>query len=90
MKRNTAELETLAGFRVLTFNPESSRGCVIQIGPGKERSSISDLRAAIYQIGDTTEEQRRVKEQMIQTLEKKEEQLVTNFLNSELMYMKIE
>ena len=90
MKRNTAELETIAGFRVLSFNPESSRGCVIQIGPGMERSSISDLRAAIYQIGDSTEEHRAVKEQMIQTLKKKEEQLVMNFLNSEFMYRKIE
>ena len=54
------------------------------------RSSIPALRAAIYQIGDSTEDHRLVKNQMIQTLKEKEEQLVMKFLGSEMMYRRLE
>ena len=90
MEPNSAEFETLVGQRIVTFNPMSADGCIVQIGPGMERSSIPKLRAAIYQTGDDTEEHRTVKEQIIQTLKKKEEQLVMKFLNIEPMYRKIE
>ena len=55
MKRNSAELETLIGHRVLTFNPESAGGCVIELGSGMKRNKIPELRAAIYQFRDSTE-----------------------------------
>ena len=90
MERNSAEFESLMGQRILCFNPNSADGCIVQVGPGMNRSSIQALRAAIYQIGDSTEEHREVKNQMIQTLKKKEEQLVMKFLNTEPMYRKIE
>ena len=90
MEKNSAVMETLIGQRVLTYNPESAKGCVIAAGPGMKRSSIPELRAAIYQVGDSTEEQRKIKEEIIQTLEEKEEKLVNDFLNWEPLFQRIE
>ena len=90
MERNSVEFEDLMGQRILCFNPNSADGCIVQVGPGMDRSSIPALRAAIYQIGDSTEEHKQVKNQMIQTLKKKEEQLVMKFLSSGMMYRRIE
>ena len=90
MERNTTEFENIMNQRILCFNPNSADGCIVQVGPGMNRSSIPALRAAIYQIGDSTEEHMQVKDQMIQTLKEKEEQLVMKFLGSEMMYRRLE
>ena len=88
MLKNTAEFDTIMGKRVLTFNPESTAGCVVQV-EDMEKSTIPELRAAIYQIGDATVEHKVVKAQMEMMLEIKEERLVTKFLNSAFSYKRI-
>ena len=55
-----------------------------------KRSKIPELRAAIYQIGDSTEELRKIKEEMIQVLDDAEEKLVKDFLNWEPMFQRVE
>ena len=81
MQKNSAQVEVLLGTKVLSFNPDSDKACIVQLGLGIQRSKVPDLRAAIYQIGDSTEELRKIKEEMIQVLEAAEEKLVVDFLN---------
>ena len=61
MKKGDAKLETFLGNTMLTFNPESTKGYVIDIGSGMHRSKIKDLRATIYQLEANTDELRRIK-----------------------------
>ena len=75
---------------MLTFNPESIKGCAIDIGSGMQRSKIKDLRAAIYQLEANTDELRRIKAEMEKHLEAADENLVDEFLNMNSMFRRIE
>ena len=89
MQKNKAEFDTISGKRGLTFNPESTAGCIILIDD-MEKNTIPELRAAIYQIGDGTMEHKVVKAQMEMMLEMKEERLLSEFLKSSLYYKRVE
>ena len=90
MKKGDAKLETFLGNTMLTFNPESTKGYVIDIGSGMHRSKIKDLRAAIYQLEANTDELRRIKAEMEKHLEAAEEKLVDEFLYMNPMFRRIE
>ena len=90
MKKGDAKLETPLGNTMLTFNPESIKGCAIDIGSGMHKSKIKDLRAAIYQLEANNDELRRIKAEMEKHLEAAEEKLVDEFLKMNPMFRRIE
>ena len=79
--RNSAKLEIFLNRKHLVFNEDGMKTGSIQLGEDMSRNSIYDLRAAIYQIGDTNQELREIKIQMIQTLVVAERKLLRDFLN---------
>ena len=90
MKKGDAKLETFLGKTMLSFNPQSIKGCAIDIGSGMHRTKLRDLRAAIYQLEADTDELVKVKEDMEKHLEAAEEKLVKEFLDMNPMFRRIQ
>ena len=90
MKKGDAKLESFLGKTMLSFNPESIKGYAIDIGSGMHRSKIRDLRATIYQLEANTDELVKIKEEMEKHLEAAEEKLMTEFLDMNPMFRRIE
>ena len=90
MKKGDAKLETFLGKTMLSFNPQSIKGCAIDIGSGMHRTKLRDLRAAIYQLEADTDELVKVKEDMEKHLEAAEEKLVNEFLDMNPMFRRIQ
>ncbi|KAL8155241.1 hypothetical protein AgCh_000567 [Apium graveolens] len=57
MLKNSAKVEVILKGRCLCYNENSSHPRVIRLGDGLERTSIQALRTAIYQIGDSKDEE---------------------------------
>ncbi|KAK1359921.1 hypothetical protein POM88_044395 [Heracleum sosnowskyi] len=90
MQRGTAVKEMSFGMKQLTLNPDGKEIAYLLIEDHSLlRSSIQNLRAAIYQINEEDEELRNLKERLIQILEEKEENLLSNFLKMNLFYQRI-
>ncbi|KAL6498282.1 hypothetical protein OROGR_028679 [Orobanche gracilis] len=89
MKKNFATIETSFGVSYLSFNPESEKACTY-LGQSIRTSKIRDLKAAIYQTRETTEELRRIKAEMIKLLEAAEEKHVADFLNMNPLFRRVE
>ena len=53
------------------------------------KSSISKLRSAIYQLREDTEEKRELKKKLVKVLQDKEEERLKNFLETTVSYLKI-
>ena len=90
MKKGDVKLESFLGKTMLSFNPESIKGYAIDIGSGMHRSKIRDLRAAIYQLEANTDELVKIKEEMEKHLEAAEEKLMTEFLDMNPMFRRVE
>ena len=90
MKKGDAKLETFLGKTMLSFNPESIKGCSIDIGSGMHRSKIRDLRAAIYQLEADIDELVKIKEDMVKHLESAEEKLMIEFLDMNPMFRRVQ
>ena len=90
MKKGDAKLETFLGKTMLSFNPQSIKGCAIDIGSGMHRTKLRDLRAAIYQLEADTDELVKIKEDMEKHLEAAEEKLVKEFLDMNPMFRRIQ
>ena len=90
MKKWDAKLETFLGKTMLSFNPQSNKGCAIDIGSGMHRTNLRDLRAATYQLEADTDELVKVKEDMEKHLEAAEEKLVKEFLDMNPMFRRIQ
>ena len=90
MKKGDAKLETFLGKTMLSFNPESIKGCSIDIGSEMQRTKIRDLRAAIYQLEADTDELVKIKEDMEKHLEAAEEKLVNEFLDMNPMFRRVQ
>ena len=90
MKKGDAKLETFLGKTMLSFNPESIKGCSIDIGSGMHITKIRDLRAAIYQLEADTDELVKIKEDMEKHLEAAEEKLVNEFLDMNPMFRRVQ
>ena len=84
MKRNSARLVTTAGITVLEFNVETNKAFIIRLGNEMRRNSIYDLRAAIYQTGESDPELKKIKDQMIVELEYAEEKILNDYLKTHL------
>ncbi|KAK1396951.1 hypothetical protein POM88_006814 [Heracleum sosnowskyi] len=90
MQRGTAIKEMSFGMKQLTLNPDGKEIAYLLIEDHSlQRSSIQNLRAAIYQINEEDEELKELKERLIQILEDKEENLLSGFLKMNLFYQKI-
>ncbi|KAK1362942.1 hypothetical protein POM88_038503 [Heracleum sosnowskyi] len=90
MQRGTAVKEVTFGMTRLTLNPDGKEIAYLLLEEQSlQRSSIQNLRAAIYQINEEDEELRNLKERLIQILEEKEENLLSNFLRMNLFYQRI-
>ena len=90
MKKGDAKLETFLGKTMLSFNPQSIKGCAIDIGSGMHKTKLRDLRAAIYQLDADTDELLKIKEDMEKYLEAAEEKLVKEFLDMNPMFRRIQ
>ncbi|KAK1387431.1 hypothetical protein POM88_015609 [Heracleum sosnowskyi] len=91
MKRGTAVKEVTLGMTQLTLNPDGKEITYLLLEEHSlPRSSIQNLRAAIYQINEEDEELGNLKERLIQILEEKEENLLSNFLKMNLFYQRVE
>ncbi|KAK1366762.1 hypothetical protein POM88_042323 [Heracleum sosnowskyi] len=89
MQRGTAVKEVTFGMTQLTLNPDGKEIAYLLLEEHSlQKSSIQNLRAAIYQINEEDEELRNLKERLIQILEEKEESLLSNFLKMNLFYQK--
>ena len=82
MKKNSAQLETVAGIRALMFNEESDKAYYIRLDKDMKRNKIYDLRAAIYQTGVSDPELREIKRQMIAALAEAEKELLREYLKT--------
>ncbi|KAK1352207.1 hypothetical protein POM88_053471 [Heracleum sosnowskyi] len=90
MQRGTAVKEVTFGMTQLTLNSDGKEIAYILLEEHSlQRSSIQNLRAAIYQINEEDEELRNLKDRLIQILEEKEESLLSNFLKMNLFYQKV-
>ena len=89
MKKGDAKMESFLGKTMLSFNPESIKGCAIDIDFGMHRTKIRDLRAAIYQIEADTDELMKIKEDMENHLEAAEEKLMIEFLDMNPMFRRV-
>ncbi|KAK1360233.1 hypothetical protein POM88_044707 [Heracleum sosnowskyi] len=90
MQRGTAVKEVTFGMTELTLNPDGKEIAYLLLEEHSlQKSSILNLRAAIYQINEEDEELRNLKERLIQILEEKEENLLSNFLKMNLFYQRI-
>ncbi|KAK1351406.1 hypothetical protein POM88_054379 [Heracleum sosnowskyi] len=90
MQRGTAVKEVTFGMTQLTLNPDGKEITYLLLEEHSlQRSSILNLRAAIYQINEEDKELRNLKERLIQILEEKEENLLSNFLKMNLFYQRI-
>ncbi|KAK1384549.1 hypothetical protein POM88_022284 [Heracleum sosnowskyi] len=90
MQRDTAVKEMSFGLKQLTLNPDAKEIAYLLVEDHSlQRSSIQNLRAAIYQINEEDEELKNLKERLIQILEDKEESLLSSFLKMNLFYQKI-
>ncbi|KAK1380754.1 hypothetical protein POM88_027498 [Heracleum sosnowskyi] len=90
MQRGTAVKEVTFGMTQLTLNPDGNEIAYLLLEEHSlQRSSIQNLRATIYQINEEDEELRNLKERLIQILEKKEENLLSNFLKMNMFYQRI-
>ena len=90
MKKGDAKLESFLGKTMLSFNPESIKGCAIDIDSGMHRTKIRDLRAAIYQLEADTDELVKIKEDMEKHLEAAEEKLMIEFLDMNPMFRRVQ
>ena len=90
MKKGDAKLESFLGKTMLSFNPESIKGCAIDIDSGMHRTKIRDLRAAIYQLEADTDELMKIKEDMEKHLEATEEKLMIEFLDMNPMFRRVQ
>jgi len=83
MLKNSAKVEVILKGRCLCYNENSSHPRVIRLGDGLERTSIQALRTAIYQIGDSKDEElMQVKAQLVEILRKAEDKLVRDFVKN--------
>ncbi|KAK1367763.1 hypothetical protein POM88_033855 [Heracleum sosnowskyi] len=90
MQRGTAVKEVTFGMTQLTLNPDGKEIAYLLLEEHSlQRSSILNLRAAIYQINEEDEELRNLKERLIQILEEKEENLLSNFLKMNMFYQRV-
>ncbi|KAK1382174.1 hypothetical protein POM88_019909 [Heracleum sosnowskyi] len=90
MQRGTAVKEVTFGMTQLTLNPDGKEISYLLLEDHSlQRSSIQNRIAAIYQINEEDEELRNLKERLIQILEEKEENLLSNFLKMNLLYQRI-
>ncbi|KAK1394055.1 hypothetical protein POM88_013111 [Heracleum sosnowskyi] len=90
MQRGTAVKEMSFSMKQLTLNPDGKEIAYLLVEDHSlQRSSIQNLRAAIYQINEEDEELKNLKERLIQILEDKEERLLSSFLKMNLFYQKI-
>ncbi|KAK1351429.1 hypothetical protein POM88_054359 [Heracleum sosnowskyi] len=90
MQKGTAVKEMTFGMTQLTLNPDGKEIAYLLLEEQSlQRSSIQNLRAAIYQINEEDGELKDLKERLIQILEDKEENLLSNFLKMNLFYQKI-
>ena len=83
MLKNSAKVEVILKGRCLCYNKDASHPRVIRLGDGLERTSIQALRTAIYQIGDSKEEElMQVKAQLAEVLKKAEDNLINDFVKN--------
>ncbi|KAL8088912.1 hypothetical protein AgCh_038615 [Apium graveolens] len=83
MLKNSAKVEVILKGRCLCYNEDSSHPRVI--GDGLERTSIQALRTAIYQIGDSKDEElMQVKAQLVKVLRKAEDKLFSDLNKQEI------
>ena len=90
MRKGDAKLETFLGKTILSFNPQSIKGCAIDIGSRMHKTKLRDLRAAIYQLEADTDELVKIKEDMEKHLEAAEEKLVNEFLDMNPMFRRVQ
>ncbi|KAL8089143.1 hypothetical protein AgCh_038785 [Apium graveolens] len=76
-RKNSSKIEVILKGRCLCYNEDSTHPRVIRLGDGLERTPISALRAAIYQIGDTEDEElQQVKAQLLKAKRNRETKLL--------------
>lgn len=66
MKEDGAKPKVILGETHQTFSPNSEDFKYIFLNKRKERSPVEDLRAAIYQFEETTNEMKKLKKELVQ------------------------
>ena len=90
MQKNGAFIETFMNIRQLTLNEDGEESAYIILDDLQiERSSIQNLRVAIYMINEEDEELKNLKVKLVQTLERKEEWKLLDFLSKNQFYQRI-
>ena len=82
MKPNTAKISTYLNIKSLEFNLESDKAYHIRLDQNIRKAKINDLRAAIFQTGEDTEELKDAKQRMKSELEYAERSLLKNYLRT--------
>ena len=80
MKKNSDEIKDVLGIRCLVCNQKSNHPGSIYLGEDIGRSKNNALRSALYQTGEDIDELKSVKAQMIQTLKKAEDRLISTYV----------
>ena len=82
MKPNSAKITTYLGIKSLEFNLESDKAYHIRLDQNMRKAKINDLRAAIFQTGEDTEELKDAKQRMKSELQYAERSLLKNYLRT--------
>ena len=91
MEKNGAFIETFLDIRQLTLTDDREGDAYIILDDlHMQRSSIQNLRTAIYMINEEDEELKDLKVKLVQILEKKEDWKLSDFLSKNQFYQKIQ
>lgn len=90
MQRNSALKERIIGMRHLSLNPNGKESAYLIVEKDDlPRSSIKNLRAAVFQINEKDADLLGLKEELIRILNSKEEDLLSKFLSENMFYQRI-
>lgn len=82
MKPNSAKISKHVGIESLEFNLEADHGYHVRLDHKIRNAKINDLRAAIFQTGEDTEELRIAKQKMNSELNYAEKVLLINYIRT--------
>ena len=89
MKKESSFIKTSHGMTYLLFKSDGKKLKCIYLGQSMQNSSIEDLRAAIYQTGESTDELKQVKDKMIQLFQAVEQRLLDEFIQKNFGFIRV-
>ncbi|KAK1384291.1 hypothetical protein POM88_022026 [Heracleum sosnowskyi] len=89
MKKGSAFIEKTLGIEYLSFSLDSEKVKLIYLEERMLRSSIEDLRAAIYQTDQDDKSLRKLRRKMIDLLLEKDDELMKQFLQKNTEFIRV-